>query len=109
MTTEATSTDVMSVLLSSQPADARWGEKALLSTDSNGINIHFSAEDKLTSIARAARRIDGQGVKKLNWPEKAGIWKTAGHSGRDSVVRKAPAVWIGPSCPMKIRKLCNNV
>ncbi len=65
MTTKATTTDVMSILLSSQPADARWGEKALLSTDSAGITIHFSADDKLTSIARAARRIDGQGVKKV--------------------------------------------
>lgn len=65
MTTEATISDVMSVLLSSQPADARWGEKALLSTDSSGITIHFSAQDTLTSISRAARRIDGQGVKKV--------------------------------------------
>lgn len=65
MTTEATTTDIMPVLLSSQPANARWGEKALLSTDAAGITIHFSADDMLTSISRAARRIEGQGIKKL--------------------------------------------
>ena len=65
MTNKTITSDVMPVLLSSQPADARWGEKALLSTDSAGMTIHFSAEDTLSSIARAARRIDGQGVKKV--------------------------------------------
>jgi len=58
-------TDVMSVLLSTEPADARWGEKALLSTTTEGMTIHLPTSDKLAAISRAARRIDGQGIKKV--------------------------------------------
>ena len=65
MSSEVTTNEAMSVFLSSQPADARWGEKVTLSTDSAGMTIHLNGGDVLTVIARAARRIDGQGVKNV--------------------------------------------
>ncbi|ALX96310.1 aminopeptidase [Serratia fonticola] len=58
-------TEIMQITLSQQPADARWGEKALLSTNDQGITIHLTATGKLGLIQRAARRIDGQGIKKV--------------------------------------------
>ncbi|CNB98611.1 aminopeptidase PepB [Yersinia enterocolitica] len=56
-------TEIMQVSLSNNPADARWGEKALLSTDAEGITIHLTGNGKLGAIQRAARKIDGQGIK----------------------------------------------
>ncbi|EKN3594743.1 aminopeptidase PepB [Yersinia enterocolitica] len=56
-------TEIMQVSLSNNPADARWGEKALLSTDGEGITIHLTGNGKLGAIQRAARKIDGQGIK----------------------------------------------
>ena len=58
-------TEFMLVTLSNQPADARWGEKALLSTGTEGMTIHLTGKDKLGSIQRAARKIDGQGIKNV--------------------------------------------
>ncbi len=58
MTTEA-----MLVMLSTVPADARWGEKALVSANESGMTIHLTGENRLVDIQRAARKIDGQGVK----------------------------------------------
>src|SRR5471032_2598046 len=65
MSSEVTPHEAMPIFISSQPADARWGEKATLSTNAEGMTIHLSASDALTAIARAARRIDGQGVKNV--------------------------------------------
>lgn len=65
MSSEVTTNEAMPVFLSSQPADARWGEKAALSTNAEGMTIHLTADNALTAIARAARRIDGQGVKNV--------------------------------------------
>lgn len=58
-------TEFMLVTLSNQPADARWGEKALLSTGTEGMTIHLTGNDKLGGIQRAARKIDGQGIKNV--------------------------------------------
>lgn len=62
MTADTMTTDAMHIFLSSQPADARWGDNALLSTRNEGMTIHAGT---LVSIQRAARRIDGQGIKKV--------------------------------------------
>ncbi len=58
-------TEFMQVTLSQQPADARWGEKALLSTNGEGMTIHLTGADKLGAIQRAGRKIDGQGIKNV--------------------------------------------
>lgn len=58
-------TEMMQISLSDSPADARWGEKALLSTNTEGMTIHLSANDKLSTIQRAARKVDGQGIKQV--------------------------------------------
>ncbi|MEB6336223.1 aminopeptidase PepB [Serratia rhizosphaerae] len=58
-------TETMQITLSHQPADARWGEKALLSTNNDGITIHLTGGGKLGAIQRAARKIDGQGIRQV--------------------------------------------
>ncbi|EMB4322877.1 aminopeptidase PepB [Pluralibacter gergoviae] len=56
-------TDAMKITLSTQPADARWGEKATYSINNDGITLHLKGEDDLCLIQRAARKIDGLGIK----------------------------------------------
>lgn len=56
-------TEIMQITLSHDAADARWGEKALLSTNNDGMTIHLIGNGKLGAIQRAARKIDGQGIK----------------------------------------------
>ncbi len=58
MTTEA-----MKITLTTQPADARWGEKAAYSINSEGVALHLTGADELGLIQRAARKIDGMGIK----------------------------------------------
>ncbi|KAA8995722.1 aminopeptidase PepB [Affinibrenneria salicis] len=55
----------MNISLSTQPADARWGEKALLSANDSGFTLHLNGQDPLVCIQRAARKIDGQGIKQV--------------------------------------------
>ncbi|VXC96831.1 aminopeptidase B [Enterobacterales bacterium 8AC] len=58
-------TETMQITLSHDVADARWGEKALLSTNNDGMTIHLIGNGKLGAIQRAARKIDGQGIKQV--------------------------------------------
>lgn len=55
----------MPVYLSYEAADAVWGEKALLSTNGDGMTIHLTGNGKLGAIQRAGRKIDGQGIKNV--------------------------------------------
>ncbi|QZY91290.1 aminopeptidase PepB [Pantoea dispersa] len=56
-------TQPMTITLSSQAADARWGEKALLSSNESGMTVHLTGADALMSIQRAGRKLDGQGIR----------------------------------------------
>lgn len=56
-------TEAMKITLSTQPADARWGEKATYSINNDGITLHLNGKDDLSLIQRAARKIDGLGIK----------------------------------------------
>lgn len=56
-------TEKMNIALSTAAADARWGEKAILSSSNEGMTIHLTGGDALATIQRAARKIDGQGVR----------------------------------------------
>jgi PepB aminopeptidase len=56
-------TEAMKITLSTQPADARWGEKAAYSINNDGITLHLNGKDDLGLIQRAARKIDGMGIK----------------------------------------------
>lgn len=56
-------TEAMNITLTTQPADARWGEKATYSINDNGISLHLTCKDDLGLIQRAARKIDGLGIK----------------------------------------------
>ncbi|MEQ2025683.1 aminopeptidase PepB [Xenorhabdus szentirmaii] len=56
---------IMPVTLSYEPANACWGEKALISPSDQGITIHLAGHGKLGAIQRAGRKIDGQGVRNV--------------------------------------------
>lgn len=91
-------TEFMQVTLSQQPADARWGEKALLSTNGEGMTIHLTGTDKLGAIQRAGRKIDGQGIKNVKlagdgWDLENSWAFWQGYRGP-----KGSATSNGPSC-----------
>lgn len=56
-------TEAMKITLSTEAADARWGEKATYSMNNDGITLHLNGKDDLGLIQRAARKIDGMGIK----------------------------------------------
>ncbi|EIE5640800.1 aminopeptidase PepB [Salmonella enterica] len=56
-------TEAMKITLSTQPADARWGDKAAYSINDEGIALHLTGRDDAGLIQRAARKIDGMGIK----------------------------------------------
>lgn len=58
-------TTIMSVSVSSQLADVRWGEKALISSNNEGMIIHLTGDNALFDIQKAGRKLDGQGLKQL--------------------------------------------
>ncbi|MCR3755944.1 MAG: aminopeptidase B [Sodalis sp. Psp] len=58
-------TETMQITLSTSPADARWGEKTLLSANESGVTIHLTGDEVLSTIQRAARRIDGLGIRQV--------------------------------------------
>ena len=43
-------TEAMKITLSTQPADARWGEKATYSINNDGITLHLNGADDLGLI-----------------------------------------------------------
>ncbi|MDR0805655.1 MAG: aminopeptidase PepB [Enterobacteriaceae bacterium] len=55
----------MPVYLSDKPASMVWGEKALLSAANDGMTIHFTGNNKLCAIQRAARKLDSQGIRNV--------------------------------------------
>ncbi|AKH88211.1 aminopeptidase PepB [Edwardsiella tarda] len=57
--------ELMPIRLSRQAADARWGNDALVSADAQGMTIHAGEGVDIGLIQRAARRLDGQGVKRV--------------------------------------------
>ncbi|MDX7990673.1 aminopeptidase PepB [Xenorhabdus littoralis] len=56
---------IMLVTLSYEPANACWGEKALISPGEQGITIHLEGNGKSGAIQRAGRKIDGQGIRNV--------------------------------------------
>lgn len=58
---------IMKVMLADHPADAQWGDKALISFNQSGTAIHLvgSEAECLRLIQRAGRRLDGQGIKQI--------------------------------------------
>lgn len=58
-------TEAMKITLSTLPADARWGDKATYSINNDGITLHLNGKDDLGGIQRAARKIDGLGIKHI--------------------------------------------
>src|SRR5215475_1461563 len=86
-------TQPMTITLSSQAADARWGEKALLSSNDSGMTLHLTGADALLSIQRAARKLDGQGIRHVAL------------SGEDWDLEKCWAFWQGYRGPKGSRQV----
>ncbi|BDH44930.1 peptidase B [Salmonella enterica subsp. enterica serovar Choleraesuis] len=86
-------TDAMKITLSSQPADGRWGDKASFSITDDGITLHLTGNEPLATIQRAARKIDGMGLRHV---ELAG-------DGWD--VEKSWAFWLGYRAPKGQRQV----
>lgn len=86
-------TEAMKITLSSQPADARWGEKATYSINNDGITLHLTGADDLGLIQRAARKIDGLGIKHVQL------------SGEGWDVDRCWAFWQGYKAPKGTRKV----
>lgn len=59
-------TTPMKITLSTAAADARWGEKATLTSNDSGMTIHLTGGDVLATIQRAARKIDAQGIRHVS-------------------------------------------
>ncbi|WP_306310561.1 aminopeptidase PepB [Xenorhabdus aichiensis] len=62
MTKQAISKQIMPITLSYEPANACWGEKALISSSEQGLTIHLEGNGKSGAIQRAGRKINGQGI-----------------------------------------------
>ncbi|VYU39353.1 aminopeptidase PepB [Metakosakonia massiliensis] len=88
MTTEA-----MKITLTTQGADARWGEKASYSVNNDGISLHLTGKDDLALIQRAARKIDAMGVKHVAL------------DGEGWDVDRSWAFWAGYKGPKGTRKI----
>lgn len=56
----------MLVHISKTPAAAQWGEKAILSYSDSGAVIHLDASHDLGAIQKAARKLDGSGIKSVS-------------------------------------------
>ena len=86
-------TEAMKITLSTQPADARWGEKATYSINNDGITLHLNGNDDLSLIQRAARKIDGLGIKHVQLDGEG--WDT----------ERSWAFWQGYKGPKGTRKV----
>ena len=86
-------TEAMKITLSTQPADARWGEKATYSINNDGITLHLNGADDLGLIQRAARKIDGLGIKHVQL------------SGEGWDADRCWAFWQGYKAPKGTRKV----
>lgn len=120
-------TPSMPIRLSYEPADAVWGDKALLSTNADGMTIHLTAEGRLGAIARAGRKLDAQGIRRVQlagdgwdlercwsfWQgfrspkgERSVVWPTLPASDREELDRRLKIVdWVRDTINMPAEDL----
>lgn len=101
-------TETMQIMLSTSPASACWGKKALLSADANGMTLHLTKDEALSTIQRAARKIYGLGIKQValvgeQW-NLASCWSF--WQGYWSPKRECHVIW--PMLPQAARQELNN-
>jgi PepB aminopeptidase len=84
---------VMPIFLSENPALIKWGNHALISYAEQGATIHYKHETKLSSIQRAGRRFDNQGIKSVQlagdgWDLESAwhFWQGFRHPKRNNVI-----------------------
>ncbi|NRA61147.1 MAG: aminopeptidase PepB [Psychrobium sp.] len=60
--------DTLFISLSNQPAAAKWGSNAFLTSDGAGMTIHLptNEQDQLEVVQRAARRLQTQGINTVS-------------------------------------------
>lgn len=58
-------TEIIQVKLSQLPAAKKWGENAVLTSDNDGFVIHLNSEQPLVQIQKSARKIEAQGISKV--------------------------------------------
>ena len=97
-------TEAMKITLSTQPADARWGEKATYSINNDGITLHLTGNDDLGLIQRAARKMMGSALSMSLWQARAGTPTAAGRSGPVIKGQKAPAKLSGPTLTKPVKR-----
>lgn len=102
-------TEIMQISLSHNPADARWGEKALISTNDQGVTIHLTSHDQLGGSNVQPAKLTVRALNKSNWLVKAGAWNKAGPFGKASVGQKVSAAWCGQSCQRMKKQSWNSV
>lgn len=85
----------MPVFISLESAQPQWGEKALVSFSEQGATIHLSKENDLNAIQRAARKLDGQGLRSLHLSSSAWTLETiwAFHQGYRDPKKKNTLQW----------------
>ncbi|WP_217515046.1 aminopeptidase PepB [Vibrio metschnikovii] len=85
----------MPVFISLESAQPQWGEKALVSFSEQGATIHLSKENDLNAIQRAARKLDGQGLRSLHLSGSAWTLETiwAFHQGYRDPKKKNTLQW----------------
>ncbi|GKX55157.1 peptidase B [Leminorella grimontii] len=120
-------TTSMPVRLSYEPADAVWGEKALLSANADGMTIHLTGEGRLGAIARAGRKLDAQGIRQValigdGWDlercwsfwqgfrspkgERSVVWPTLSADEREELERRLKIVdWVRDTINMPAEEL----
>lgn len=87
---------VMQVSLSTEQAAPHWGEKAILSYSDSGCCIHIGQACELDVIQKAARKIDGQGIKRVflsgeGW-DLEGVWSF--HQGYSNAKKNNQLEWV---------------
>lgn len=93
-------TEAMKITLSTQPADVRWGEKATYSINNDGITLHLNGADDLGLIQRAARKVDGLGIKHVQLSGEGWDADRCWAFWQGYKARKAHVKWSGQSWTM---------
>jgi PepB aminopeptidase len=57
---------LMNITLTNQSAGPQWGDNAILSFNEQGASIHLNDSHDLGAIQKAARKLDGQGIRELH-------------------------------------------
>ncbi len=86
---------LMNITLTKENAAPQWGENAILSFNDQGAAIHLNESHDLGAIQKAARKLDGQGIREVhltgeNWDLES-VW--AFYQGYRSPKKHGTVTW----------------